>query len=151
MKISSILFVAAVCFSGVKRKKAKVSAPITTLHLKIELIRGCTDFEYSYISAKNETGKFLVSHFNDSMRLVNRYEVDSLSFVNALDSFESKSIMHNGCGGYGGGMGYSIEKVVNRESVSNFGFCIWGSSDEWNGFEYFYSLYDRIEIDDEKH
>ena len=77
--------------------------------------------------------------------------VDSSSFINAIDSFELKSNMHDGCGGYGGGIGYFIEKSINTTSVSNFDFCIWGNGDEWDGFEYFYSLYDRIEIEDEKH
>lgn len=151
MKILLILLAVILSISGVPRKKPRMNTPIKTIHLKIELIRGYTDFEYSDILARSENGKFIVSHFNDSLRLVNRYKVDSVLFINAIDSFELKSNIHNGCGGYCGGMGYSIEKSVNSESVSNFGFCIWGNSDEWNGFEYFYSLYDRIEIEDERH
>jgi hypothetical protein len=151
MKILLILLAFILSISCVPRKKDKVNPPIKTIHLTIELIIGCTEFEYSNIVARSQNGKFIVSHFNDSLRLVNRYKVDSVSFINAIDSFELESNVHNGCGGYVGGMGYSIDKSVNNESVSNFGFCIWGNSDEWNGFEYFYSLYDRIEIDDEKH
>lgn len=126
-----------------EQRPSLICKDTTSVTLKIEFLRGCTERELRQISATDEGNQMRIlssSLVSDKGQV---FYVSKDSFFNALLLFQKASAEQKGCGGFAGGTGVSIEKH-SKGMMTYFGYCQeYGQDEGWNGIEYFFRLMGR--------
>jgi len=120
-----------------------ISKDTTTVILRINFQRGCTESEQIQLIAKSEKSQMKITYSSLVFYIGQEFYITRDSFFSALSLFEKASTEHKGCGGYAGGTGVHIEKYF-KGMITTFNYCQeYGADKGWNGIEYFFELMGR--------